>query len=53
MAEVSKIQIGTTEYDIVAVGLEDTAELITVDDIDAICGTTIQIASGGDDEVTF
>lgn len=31
----------------------DTYEFITVDDIDAICGTTIQVASGDDSEVTF
>ena len=31
----------------------DAYEFITVDDIDAICGTTIQVASGDDSEVTF
>lgn len=31
----------------------DNLELITVDDIDAICGATIQVTSLSDSEVTF
>lgn len=32
---------------------QEDVELITVDDIDAICGTTIQDASNSANEVTF
>ena len=33
--------------------LTETCELVTVDDIDEICGTTIQVVNANDSEVTF
>lgn len=54
MAEIKKIKVGNTEYDIrdansVSKSEVDSLVLITVDDIDTICGSSIQAAS----EVTF
>lgn len=52
MADIKQIQIGSTIYDINAASadaLNNSAELITVDDIDTICGTDILLSS----ETTF